>query len=70
MTESQLKRDQKAEKNKSMFAQLSPETGSLFKLLSAKDWNDRDPKLPSPTKKILKDQDLNRTLGVVKSLSK
>ena len=70
MTESQLKRDQKAEKNKSMFARLSPEAGSLFKLLSARDWNDRDPKLPSLTKKILEDRDSNRTLGVVKSLSK
>jgi hypothetical protein len=70
MTDSQLKRDQKADKNKSMLSRLSPEAGSLFRLLSATGWNDWNPRLPSLTKKILEDRDSNRALGEVKSLSK
>ena len=70
MTESQLKRDKKADKKKSMLSRLSPEAGTLFTLLSARNWNDGNPKLPSLTKKILEDRDSNRALGEVKSLSK
>jgi hypothetical protein len=50
MTSLQLRRDQKEDKKKSMLSRLSPKGGSLFKLLSAKDWKDRNPKLPAFTK--------------------
>ena len=70
MTESQLKRDKRADKNKLMLSRLAPEAGNLFTLLSAEDWNDSNPRLPSLTKKILEDRDSNRALGEVKSLSK
>jgi hypothetical protein len=63
MTSSQLKRDQKEDKKKSMLSRLSPEGGSLFKLLAAKDWKDGNPKLPAFTKKILEDRDSNRAIG-------
>jgi hypothetical protein len=55
MTSSQLKRDQKEDKKKSMLSRLSHEGGSLIKLLAAKDWKDGNPKLPAFTKKILED---------------
>ena len=70
MTSSQLKRDEKEDKKKSMLSRLSPEGGSLFRLLSARDWNDRDPTLPALTQKILADRDSNRALGEMKSLAK
>jgi hypothetical protein len=71
MTSSQLKRDQKEDKKKSMLSRLSPEGGSLFKLLAAKeDWKDGNPKLPAFTKKILEDQDSNRAIGEMKTISK
>ena len=70
MTSSQLKRDQKEDKKKSMLSRLSPEGGSLFKLLSAKDWKDGNPRLPDFTKKILEDRDSNRALGEMKTISK
>ena len=70
MTSSQIKRDQREDNKKSMLSRLSPEGGSLFKLLSAKNWKDGDPKLPAFTKKILEDRDSQRALGEMKSLSK
>jgi hypothetical protein len=70
MTSSQLKRDQKEDKKKSMLSRLSPEGGSLFKLLAAKDWKDGNPKLPAFTKKILEDRDSNRAVGEMKTISK
>ena len=70
MTDSQLKRDRKEDKKKSMLSRLSPEGGSLFKLLSARDWRDNDPRIPDFTKKILEDRDSNRALGEVKTISK
>jgi hypothetical protein len=70
MTSSQLKRDQKEDKKKSMLSRLSPEGGSLFKLLSAKNWKDGSPKLPAFTKKILEDRDSNRAIGEMKTISK
>ena len=70
MTASQLKRDQKEDKKKSMLSRLSPEGGTLFKLLSAKNWKDGNPKLPAFTKKILEDRDSNRALGEMKTISK
>jgi hypothetical protein len=70
MTSSQLKRDQKEDKKKSMLSRLSPEGGSLFKLLSAKNWKDGNPKLPAFTKKILEDRDSNRAIGEMKKISK
>ena len=70
MTSSQIKRDQREDNKKSMLSRLSPEGGSLFKLLSANDWKDGDPKLPAFTKKILADRDSQRALGEMKSISK
>jgi hypothetical protein len=71
MTSSQLKRDQKEDKKKSMLSRLSPEGGSLlFKLLSAKNWKDGNPKLPAFTKKILEDRDSNRAIGEMKTIWK
>jgi hypothetical protein len=70
MTSSQIKRDRKEDKKKSMLSRLAPEAASLFTLLSAKSWKDTDPKLPELTKKILEDRDSNRALGEMKSISK
>lgn len=70
MTSSQLKRDEKEDKKKSMLSRLSPEGGALFKLLSAQDWRDFNPALPSFVKKILEDRDSNRALGEMKTISK
>jgi hypothetical protein len=70
MTLLQLKRDQKEDKKKSMLSRLSPTGGSLFKLRSAKNWKDGNPKLPAFTKKILEDRDSNRTIGEMKTISK
>jgi hypothetical protein len=53
-----------------MLSRLSPEGGSLFKLLAAKDWKDGNPRLPAFTKKILKDRDANRAIGEMKTISK
>ncbi len=55
MTSSQLKRDQKEDKKKSMLSRLSPEGGSLFKLLATEDWKDGNAKLPAYTKKQLQE---------------
>jgi hypothetical protein len=70
MTESQLRRDKKEDKKKSMLSRLAPEAGSLFKLLSARNWRDTELKLPALTKTILQDRDSNRALGEMKVLSK
>jgi hypothetical protein len=70
MTSSQIKRDQREDNKKSMLSRLSPEGGSLFKLLSAKSWKDENPKLPAFTKKTLADRDSQRALGEMKSISK
>ena len=70
MTSSQLKSDQREDKKKLMLSRLTPKTGNLSRLLSAKDWRDANPNLPDLTKKILEDCDLNRALGEMKSLSK
>jgi hypothetical protein len=53
-----------------MLSRLSPEGGSLFKLLSAKSWKDENPKLPAFTKKMLADRDSQRALGEMKLISK
>ncbi len=68
MTSSQLKRDQKEDKKKSMLSRLSPEGGSLFKLLSAENWKDENPKLPDFTKQILEDRDSSRAIGEIKTI--
>jgi hypothetical protein len=72
MALSQLRRDQKEDKKMLMLSRLSSaEGGSLpFKLLSAKNWQDRKPKPPTFTKKILEDRDSNRALGAMKTISK
>jgi hypothetical protein len=70
VTSLQLKRDQKEDKKKLMPSRLSPEGGSLFKLLSAKNWKDRNPKLPAFTKKILEDRDSNGANGEMKTILK
>jgi hypothetical protein len=70
MTSSQIKRDHREDKKKSMLSRLAPEAGSLFMLLSAKSWKDTSPKLLDLTKKILEERDSNRALGEMRSLSK
>ena len=69
-TLSKLKRDQREDNKKWMLSWLSPEGGSLFKLLSAKSWRDGNPKLPAFTEQILADQDSQKALGEMKSISK
>jgi hypothetical protein len=54
MTSSQIKRDHREDKKKSMLSRLAPEAGSLFMLLSAKSWKDTSPKLLNLTKSLSK----------------
>jgi hypothetical protein len=45
MTASQLKKDLRDERKKSMLSRLSPEAGKLFNLLAARDWDNKNPRI-------------------------
>ena len=70
MTASQLKRDVKDDARKSMFSRLSPEAGKLFNLLATRDWRDENPKMSSATRDLVSDKDLQRALGIIRTLTK
>jgi hypothetical protein len=53
-----------------MLFHLPPEAAGLFDLMSAQDWKDSSPKMPTFTKKVMEDRDSNRALGEMKTLSK
>ena len=47
MTASALRRDEREVQKKSMLSRLSPEAAKLFPLLSAQDWEHKEPRLNS-----------------------
>jgi hypothetical protein len=57
ITASHLKRDAKEDKKRSMLSRLAPEAATLFDFLSAKDWNDSDPKMNPFLKDLISDKD-------------
>jgi hypothetical protein len=54
---SHLKRDANEDKKKLMLSRLAPEAAKLFDLLSARDWNNSDPKMNSFVKDLISDKD-------------
>ena len=71
LTSSQLKRDQREDKKKSMLSRPPTKARNLSRFLSTTDWRGgTNPKLPDQTKKILEYCDSNGALGEIKSLSK
>ena len=70
MTASALKRDAREDRKKSMLSRLSPEAAKLFSLLSAQDWQHKDPKLNSFMKQLVSDKDSQRALGIMQTQTK
>jgi hypothetical protein len=70
MTASQLKRDSRDEKKKSMLLRLSPEAGKLFDLLAARDWDDENPKMSRSMRDLVSDRDSQRALAIIKTQTK
>jgi hypothetical protein len=70
MTASALKRDAREVRKKSMLSRLSPEAARLFSLLSAQDWQHKDPSLNSFMKSLVSDKDSQRALGIMQTQTK
>jgi hypothetical protein len=70
MTASQLKRDSRDEKKKSMLSRLSPEAGKLFDLLAARYWDDENPQMSRSMKDLVSDRDSQRALAIIKTETK
>jgi hypothetical protein len=70
MTASQLKKETRDEKKKSMLLRLLPEAGKLFDLLAAQDWGDKNPKMSRSMKDLVSDRDSQRALAIIKTQTK
>jgi hypothetical protein len=70
MTSSQLKRDARDERKKSMLSRLSPEAGKLFDLLAARDWEDENPRMSKSMRDLVSDRDSQRALAIIKTQTK
>jgi hypothetical protein len=70
MTASQLKKDSRDEKKKSMLSRLSPEAAKLFDLLAARDWTDEHPKMSKSMKDLVSDRDSQRAIAIIKTQTK
>jgi hypothetical protein len=70
ITASHLKRDAKEDRKKSMLSRLAPEAAKLFDLLSAKDWNDEDPRMNSFMRDLISDKDSQRASGIMQTRTK
>jgi hypothetical protein len=70
MTASQLKKDLRDERKKSMLSRLSPEAGKLFKLLAARDWKDKNPKMSASMKDLVSDKDAQWALAIINTQTK
>jgi hypothetical protein len=65
MTASQLEKDSRDEKKRSMLANLAPEASIMFRLLSARDWYVEKPKINSFMKSLVVDKSSNRALNIM-----
>jgi hypothetical protein len=54
-------------KKLSMMSRMGPETEKLFQVLSAKDWDERKPKLNSFMTRLMKDKGMSRACELVRS---
>lgn len=70
MTASALRRDEREVQKKSMLSRLSPEAAKLFPLLSAQDWEHKEPRLNSFMKQLVSDKDSQRALGIMQTQTK
>jgi hypothetical protein len=70
MIASALKRDAREVLKKSMRSRLSPEAAKVFSLLSAQDWQHKDPNLNSFMKRLISDKDSQRALGIMQTQTK
>jgi hypothetical protein len=70
MTASALKRDAREDRKKSMLSRLLPEAARLFSLLSAQDWQHKDPQLNRFMKQLIADKDSQRALGKMQTQTK
>jgi hypothetical protein len=53
-----------------MLSPLSPEAAKLFSLLSAQDWQHKDPNLNSFMKRLISDKDSQRAPGIMQTQTK
>jgi hypothetical protein len=65
MTASQLDKDTRKERKRSMLSKLAPEASDMFTALSAKDWYDEDPKMNQFMKRLVEDKDSNKALNIM-----
>jgi hypothetical protein len=65
MTASQLDKDAREEKKRSMLSKLAPEASDMFATLSARDWCDEDPKMNHFMKRLVSDKDSNKALNIM-----
>jgi hypothetical protein len=65
-----LKRDAKEDKKKSMLSGLAPEAAKLFKLLSARDWDDSNPRINPFVQELLSDKDTQQASGIMQTQTK
>jgi hypothetical protein len=70
VTTSHLKRDAKEDKKQSMLSCLAPEAAKLFDLLSARDWNDSDPKMNLFVKDLISAKDSQQASGIMMTWTK
>jgi hypothetical protein len=67
LTEAQLEDKRRDERKRSMLSRLSPEQAALFKLISARDWEDYDPVINPFTTKLIEDKDLTKAIDTIAS---
>jgi hypothetical protein len=70
ITASHLKRDAKEDKKRSMLSRLAPEAAKLFDLLSARDWDDSNPKMNPFLRDLISDKDSHRASGIMMTRTK
>jgi hypothetical protein len=70
ITASHLKRDAKEDRKKSMLSRLAPEAAKLFDLLSARNWNDSEPRMNPFVKDLISDKDPQRASGIMLTRTK
>jgi hypothetical protein len=66
-SDTQMENREREERKKSMLYRMSPEQASLFKLVSARNWSDRSPKLNKFTTKLIEDKDSSKAIATIAS---
>jgi hypothetical protein len=67
LTAYRLEERKTARKKTSMMSRMGPETEKLFKLLSARDWDEKKPDLNKFVTKLMEDKGMSRAIEMVRS---